>query len=197
MHQIGEINRLQIQVNRLKRGSGGDRVYVLDNLRLMPALRLTAEGIVGLDGQGGEWLDVHHQGHPDSAFRGSNSISLNFTSHYGRMQGRFGSAISPGCAGENILIETAEEFHPGELTGQIVIITSNGDRAILGGLRVAAPCVPFSRFVLNQGAEPDPVLLKNTLQFLDRGTRGFYSTLASQPVVIRPGDTVWLQTTNS
>mgnify|MGYP000514794316 CR=1 FL=1 len=106
MKLVGEIVQLQVQLESLKRGERPYQIYATSNIQVIPELKLTTKGVVGLLG-GLEQLDVHHADHPHSRNRGYNGISLGFTSHYGRMRDRFGSHITVGCAGENIIVETA------------------------------------------------------------------------------------------
>jgi hypothetical protein len=58
---------------------------------------------------------------------------------------------------------------------------------------VAHPCMSFSTYALGlQGKPSDQAALKETLRFLDGGTRGFYCEWTGGPVVVRPGDRVFL-----
>lgn len=188
MREIGRIERLQVQLGRLKKGEKTDQVYDPGALRLVPALRLTAQGVVGL-ADGDEWLDVHHADHPASN-RKASAISFNFTSHYARMQERFGPRVAIGCAGENILIATDEIFDLADLARGIVVQTEDG-QGRFAGIAVAHPCRPFSRYVLQQDRPADETL-KATLQFLDGGTRGFYCDWDGPSLVVRPGDRVFV-----
>src|SRR2546426_4214324 len=38
---------------------------------------------------------------------GAHGVSIGFTTHYALMRERFGDRLTPGCAGENVLVETA------------------------------------------------------------------------------------------
>ena len=192
MRRIGHVARLQIQIGSLKRGEGAARVYDPANLRAAPALRLTPAGVVGLLADGREQLDVHHRDHPASKNRSGNAISFNFSSHYGRMRRRFGPHLQAGSAGENLLFETAESFSAAQLAQGLLIVTQDGARATLSPIASAAPCLPFSQYALGPGAAPDAAALKQTLQFLDHGVRGFYCGLQGDPLLVRVGDAVWL-----
>jgi hypothetical protein len=75
-----------------------------------------------------------------------------------------------------------------------MIQRADGQMVALDGLRIAAPCVEFSRFA-HLSTEPlTSEQLRTTLQFLDGGMRGFYARLAEgQPdAEIRAGDRVFV-----
>jgi len=193
MHLIGKIKTVQIQQRPLKTGEGANRVYSADPITAMAALRLTERGVIGLDADDNEVMDVHHIDHPQSRNRGNaNGISLGFTSSYKRMQERFQNDLPEGYAGENIIVQQTADFTFDLLhTDLVVECQFTGACIQLIDLMVAAPCEPFSQFVNQRevrGAE-----LKETLQFLSDGTRGFYATLAldqTEPI-IRPGDSIY------
>lgn len=209
MREIGQIVRLQLQVDRLKRGERPYRTYATDNIQVVPALKLTAQGVLGLlDGR--EQLDAHHADHPRSGNRGNNGISLGFTAHYGRMRDRFGDHITVGCAGENVIAETAVPLTLDELAAGLVIVTAGGQEIRLEQASVMLPCEPFSRFCLQADDRAPALAMKETLQFLDNGMRGFAvvlgrastisastpaNTARREPVesaVIHPGDKLFL-----
>ena len=108
MHEIGQIIRLQIQVDSLKSGERPYQIYSPANIRPVTTLRLTPQGVAGVQADGTTLLDAHHESHHARKNRGDNGVSVNFTSHYGRIQERFGERLVMGCAGENILVETAD-----------------------------------------------------------------------------------------
>ena len=190
MKLVGEIVRLQIQKESLKQGERPYRIYSTDNIQVVPALKLTAKGAVGLHG-GLEQLDVHHTDHPRSRSRDDNGISLGFTSHYGRMRQRFGDHMTVGCAGENVIMETAVSLTLDQLINGILIQTADGQQIHLNQVAVMLPCLPFSKFSL-QTANPPADRLKETLQFLDNGMRGFSAVLVGETAVVRPGDSLFL-----
>ena len=190
MKLVGEIVRLQIQKESLKRGERPYRIYSTDNIQTVQALHLTPKGVMGRQ-NGQELLDVHHTDHPRSRSRGDNGISLGFTSHYGRMRQRFGDHLTIGCAGENIIVETAVSFTLNHLTNGIIIQTADGQQIHLNQVAVMLPCLPFSKFSL-QTANPPAERLKETLQFLDNGMRGFSAVLMGETAVVHPGDKLFL-----
>ena len=193
MHLIGKIKTVQIQQRPLKTGEGANRVYSAAPITAMAALRLTERGVIGLDADDKETMDVHHIDHPQSRNRGNaNGISVGFASSYQRMQERFQNNLPEGYAGENIVVQQSEDFTFELLhTDLIVECQFTGACIRLVDLMIAPPCEPFSQFVNQRevrGAE-----LKETLQFLSDGTRGFYATLdfdQTEPI-IRPGDKIY------
>jgi hypothetical protein len=89
------------------------------------------------------------------------------------MRDRFGDHITVGCAGENIIVETERRIAFEDLEGGVVLLTPDGrELARLSVLQVAEPCRPFSGWALGDVVEAR--VLKETLQFLEGGTRGYY-----------------------
>jgi hypothetical protein len=174
MHRIGTVTRLQIQRSSLKTGEKPLRRYDPAPLVPVPALAVTADGVLGA-GPDRSWIvDVHHRAHPETKNDdGLHGVSVGFTSHYDAMRGRFGDRITVGCAGENIIVAADRIFTYDELAGGVAIIAGDGSERIrLRVLQVAHPCRPFTGWALGKQVEPEE--LKKHLQFLDNGTRGFY-----------------------
>ncbi|MCU0491873.1 MAG: MOSC domain-containing protein [Chloroflexaceae bacterium] len=191
MHKLGTITRLHIQTASLKIGQRPYVYYDPANILAVPALRLTPAGVVGLvDGR--EIVDVHNANHPQSKKREENGISFNFSGHYRKMSERFGSHLAPGCAGENILIANESVFDATAFTDGLLIETAEGHMVRLTAIEPATPCAPFSEYALCMEMKPPAALLRETLQFLDGGTRGFYTTLQGEPATVRVGDSVFL-----
>lgn len=193
MRLIGHIGQLQIQNEALKKGEGSERYYDLDALSIVPAVRLSSEGVIGLiDAR--EIQDIHHSQHKHSRHRPNSAISFNFTQNYERMRRRFGTELSMGCGGENILIDLVDGVKLAPLLEDpevtLVIETEGSQRGSLTGINVAKPCVPFSKYVLNMDAKPRAEVLKETLQFLDGGMRGYYCAWEGKPLEVRAGDKV-------
>ncbi|HLZ44049.1 MAG TPA: hypothetical protein VKQ05_00045 [Gemmatimonadales bacterium] len=174
MRTIGKITRLQIQRGSLKRGDKPTRVYDPTPLLSVPALNVTPDGALGGTADGSWIVDVHHRGHPQTKNEdGLHGISLGFTSHYEAMKEHFGDKIVVGCAGENIIATTDRRFSYEDLERGIAILSPEGrERVRLRVLQVAHPCRPFTGWALGKIVEPEE--LKEHLQFLDNGMRGFY-----------------------
>jgi hypothetical protein len=186
---LGPIVRLQVQRSPLKIGEKPNRRYDPGPIVPVDRMRLTPDGAYGL-ANGHEILDVHNRLHPQTrAERPENALSIGFTGHYAEMRRRFGEHMVVGCAGESVIVEANRRVRLEELLGGLVILAPDGrERLRLTGIRVAAPCKPFSGFAhRHQVVEPE--VLKATLQFLDEGTRGFYCVpQAQQAVDIQVGD---------
>jgi hypothetical protein len=192
-HAIGTVVRLQVQESSLKVGVKPRR-YDPAPLRSVPAISLTAAGVVGLAENGESIVDVRHREHPSSKNRGGeNGISLGFTGHYREMRQRFGQHLRDGIAGENILIEVDRQFQVEDLANGVVVEGADERPLELRPVIVATPCVEFSRYALKfpDGARPDATVTE-ALRFLDAGMRGFYATYGGEPAVVELGARVFL-----
>ena len=193
MRYIGTIVRLQVQESSLKVGTKPRR-YDPSPIQPVPAINLSAAGVVGLAADGETILDVHHRDHPASKNRsGENGISLGFTGHYREMRQRFGQHLTDGIAGENILIEADRQFQVAELAAGVVVEGVAERLLELRSVIVAAPCVEFSRYALTfpDDARPDATVTE-ALRFLDAGMRGFYATYEGEPAVVEVSARVFL-----
>jgi hypothetical protein len=98
---------------------------------------------------------------------------VGITAHYDRMRERFGERITPGCAGENLIARAPGVLTYDDLRHGLAIRGPDGaERLRLRVLEVAKPCRPFTGWALGRQVEPE--VLKESLRFLDGGTRGFY-----------------------
>jgi hypothetical protein len=195
MFEIGQVKLVQVQRSPLKFGERPNRYYNPAPLLVVERLLASAEGAVGETAGGETVVDIHHTGHPDSKnIKGVNGLSFGFTSHYRRMQARYGGHVVDGCAGENIIVEAAQSFGLDDLGSRLAIQSAAaGQFVYFTRLLVAAPCVEFSHFVNRESSPLAAEQLKATLQFLDDGIRGFYATLAdAQQAVIQTGDKVFI-----
>lgn len=187
MNELGRIIRLQVQTGSLKLGERPNRVYDPSPLVAVTALHLTPRGAAGTTAEGGTALDVHHADHPASKFEAGREVSFGFTSHYGKMQERYGARVAIGCAGENILIESGRTFALEDFRGGLALRTAaSGALLPLLAVSVADPCVEFSRFSLGD-PQASPQDLKPVLQFLGEGMRGYCFT-PSGAFTLLPGD---------
>lgn len=183
---LGRIVRLQIQRSSLKLGEKPHRVYDPAPLRAVDALTLTREGALARADDGSMVLDIHHAAHPATRNSGgANDLSVGFTGHYDAMRARFGPHLLDGLAGESMLVAAAGQVPLAAVAGGLVVRRASGAQVPLGEVRVALPCVEFSRYAL-RSAEAEAV--KAALQFLDGGLRGFYCTYAGDPITIDVGD---------
>ena len=199
MHEIGRIKLLQVQQSSLKVKQQPYGYYDPTPLLTVKSLLLHPDGVTGLTFDGRQVIDVHHAHHPASRNnKGINGVSVGFTSHYEAMRGKFGDHVADGCAGENILVEAENIFRLADLGRRLTIQTQRtGELIYLTRLKVAAPCVEFSLFAASHGMALPSNQLKETLQFLDGGTRGFYATIAGQSdeMGVQAGDRVFVDDT--
>jgi hypothetical protein len=172
MRTIGTIARLQIQRGSLKTGEKPTRRYDPGPLLAVPRLNITPDGALG-GREGGEWIvDVHHRAHPLTKNEdGLHGISLGFTTHYDAMRAHFGDRIAVGCAGENIIATTDQQFTYEELAGGVAILAPDGTEHVrLRLLQVAHPCPAV--YGLGTGQTGGAGGSRKHLQFLDNGMRG-------------------------
>lgn len=185
---LGRVALLQIQRERVKQ----QEVYDPAPLLQLDRLLLTADGVLAPQDAG--WMvDVHHRSHPSSRrWSPHRSLSMGFTSHYRKMEHRFGS-LPLGVAAENLVVAAEPVFSVRDLAPGLLI---RGDHAevALEGMQVAEPCVPFTRYLLGTPAA-SAYDVEEDLAFLQGGTRGFVVGLTDleEPVEIRVGDEVWLR----
>ena len=174
MRPLGSLIRLQIQRSTLKTGEKPNRRYDPAPLLAVDRLALGPDGALGA-GPDGSWvLDVHHRAHPATKNEdGLHGVSVGFTAHYHAMRERFGDRLTVGCAGENLIARTERMLRLEDLAGGLAILAPDGtERVRLRVLEVAQPCRPFTGWAL--GGEVESHVLKESLQFLDGGMRGFY-----------------------
>jgi hypothetical protein len=170
---IGTVARLQVQRSRLKPGPAPTRVYDPAPLLEVEALEVGPRGVVGLTTDG-PVRDVHHADHPDSRNRRlANGLSLLPRAHYAALRGRYGPHLVDGTAGESLLLDTDGPWTEADLGGTLWLEAADGDLLELDQVVAAPPCVEFSRFCL--GLPPGPVDedVRQALDDLDGGARGF------------------------
>lgn len=176
LHIIGPIMRVQVQRSSLKVGSPQE-YYDPSPLLEVAHLQLETAGVVGVTAEGRQYIDIHNERHPESRYIGKNGISLNFTSHYASMRTRFGTHLVDGIAGENILVETTAMYTREDLAKGLAIQNQEtGAFVYLTHIGIASPCLPFSSYA--SGVPQSNVQIKEALQFLHHGRRGFYMELA-------------------
>jgi hypothetical protein len=203
LHCLGRVALVQVQAASLKVGRRPDSRY--DPAPLTPVERLvvTPGGVIGITNDGREIVDVHHADHSESrqGRDGRNGVSIGFTSHYEAIRARFGDHLANGCGGENIVIEpddTGRVFTLADLGRRLVFAAPEEDSAkgrppvALGRLMIAAPCVEFGGYVA--GSTPlSGAQMRDVLDFLHHGRRGFYATLEGDPATTRAGDIVFAE----
>lgn len=194
LNRIGPIEHLQIQRERLIIGTRPNQVYRPDPLIAVDSMVLSPDGpLARVDG--GWVVAVHHAAHPANPMPNlDRMLSVGFTSHYAAMAAHFGSAPI-GIAGENIIVAADRMITTADLAGGLVIERPDGAQIELKGAAVAEPCVPFTRFMLND-PEADLDLVTPNRDFLRKGMRGFVMGTAglSESVEISLGDVVYSRT---
>jgi len=189
MRPLGPIVRLQIQRSSLKTGERPMRTYDPAPLLAVPRLAVSPDGVLGA-ADGGSWIvDVHHRGHPATKNDdGLHGVSVGFTGHYGEMRKRFGARLTVGCAGENLIAETAGVLQFDDLREGLAIVAPDGtERLRLRVLEVAHPCRPFTGWAL--GGTVEAHVMKEQLQFLEGGMRGYYC-VAEGTGIVEIGDSL-------
>jgi hypothetical protein len=177
VREVGRIVRLQVQTGSLKLGERPNRVYDPAPLAEVPRLRLSPRGAAGQRGALQDvLLDVHHANHPVTKWEAGREASFGFTSHYARMRDEYGDHLANGCAGENVLLESASVWRLEDFAAGLAFRSeSTGGLLRLSCVTVADPCVEFSRYSIRnpQASSQD---IKPVLQFLGEGTRGYVFT---------------------
>lgn len=191
MRLLGTIVRLQYQCDHLKFEGPHGRRFSPANIVPVEELTFTPHGVMAGSALEPRY-DAHHTHHPRSRNRGDNGVSIGFTGHYVAMRERLGERLVEGIAGENILIEREDIFTEADLAGGLVVETIDGPIGIVA-IKVAAPCVEFSRYAIDfpDEAKPDRSVTE-TVQFLHQGMRGFYATMEAT-ATIRVGGRVYFR----
>jgi len=194
LRELGKVKLVQIQPSGLVVQTELGDVYDPTRRVEVDRLLITQLGIEAVI-NGERVLDIHHIDHPDKAYDNKDLVSIGFTSHYEAMRKRFGEHMVNGIAGENIIIEYAQEVWMEDLGKQIAFENmKSGKRSLFDIVRFAAPCNEFSHFAADSQHERLPAdELKSTLQFLNNGRRGFLLVLSEgqDPMIVEPGDKVW------
>ena len=185
---LGTIIKCQVSA----RGLIQDKRYNDADIIDASELHLGADGVVGLcDGRA--VLNHHHRLNPMArTFKPLRLLSVGFTGHYAAMADRFGG-VPVGCAAENIIVECDRIVTEDELAGGIQVHSAiDGSVIDLEPAAVAKPCVPFTKYLLNDQDADDEAVAPNRA-FLENGMRGFVLGLAdvADTAVVRPGDQLW------
>jgi hypothetical protein len=184
------IVRLQVQRGPIKVGRAPLREYQPSAIVPVVSIDAGPRGVRGVTADGELVLDVHHQDHPKSRDRkGRAGILFMGTGDYDTLRERYGDHLVDGIAGETVLLDAPDGLAALTLPPTVTVTTAAGPLE-LHGVRVAEPCVEFSRFCLRQ--EPSPEVddaVRKTLIDLDGGARG-YRSIASGEGSISVGDVV-------
>ncbi|MGI9598839.1 MAG: hypothetical protein ACR2QK_21925 [Acidimicrobiales bacterium] len=168
-----------------------DGRYIESDIIDASELHLGVDGVVGwCDGRA--VLNHHHRLNPRlRTWKPNRLLSIGFTGHYGAMADRF-PAAPLGCGAENVIVDCDRIVSVDDLAAGLQIRSADGATIDLEPAAVAKPCVPFTKFMLQDQDAEDELVAPNRA-FLDNGMRGFVLGLAnqSQSAVIRPGDELW------
>jgi hypothetical protein len=192
IRKLGQVKITQVQPTGLKYETPDGKSYDPGRNVLVSRLKLDQRGVEGETADGQRLLDIHHADHPETHNRGDNAISIGFTSNYQVMRARFGDHMLDGTAGENIILDCEQQIWLPDLGKKVEFHNpSTGKIASLDVVKIAAPCDEFSHFAAeSQGQRLGAAELKDILQFLGNGRRGFLLTLdAGQEIgLVMPGD---------
>jgi len=186
------IVRLQVQRGPVKVGKAPLRNYEPAALVSVQSLLAGPQGVHGVAAAGEVIMDVHHTAHPQSRDRkGRAGVLFMGTGDYAALRERYGEHLVDGIAGETVLLDAPEGLAGRPIPNTVIVRTAVGPLE-LRGVRVAEPCVEFSRYCLRQ--EPSRVVddaVRKTLIDLDGGARG-YRSIAAAEGTIALGNTVSL-----
>jgi hypothetical protein len=195
IRELGTVKLVQVQPSGLIIETSSGYFYDVTRRVEVEKLLITSLGIEATTTEGEHVLDIHHLNHPDKKYDDDDLVCIGFTSHYKAMRERFGEHLENGTAGENIIIEYDQEVWEDDLGQQIAIENAEtGRKTLLDVLSIAAPCEEFSHFVAKSQHERLPAdELKNTLQFLNNGRRGFLLVLSDgqEEATVQAGDRVF------
>ncbi len=188
MSQAYRITALQVQRCPVKSGKAPLRRYDPAALVPVPRIQAGSRGVHGITAAGETVLDVHHQDHPQTRdAKGRAGILFMGTGDYVTLRARYGEHVTDGIAGETVLVDAPDGLAHRPMPSTAMIRTTTGDLP-LEQVRVADPCVEFSRFCLQQ--PPSAVVddaVRQALIDLDGGARG-YRAAAAATASFRVGD---------
>jgi hypothetical protein len=186
--------RVQVQLRPVKAGRAPWRVYEPQAMHRVSALRVGPHGVVGIDADGTEHVDVHNTDHPRCRDpKGLAGISIMTTGDYAALRARYGPHLVDGVAGESVLLDYGPGLARRAMPPSLSIRAAGGTVLPLTGVHIAEPCVEFTRFCLRLPASDrvgDDVTAG--LRDLDGGARG-YKMVAGGDGHIRPGDVLVLE----
>ena len=194
-HDLGTVKLVQLQPSGLIIDTQSGYFYDPSRRVEVDHLLITPKGIETTTLAGEHVVDIHHLDHPDKEYDDDDLVCIGFTSHYEAMRTRFGDHMVDGIAGENIIIDFEKEVWVDDIGTQIAIKNSEtGQLTRLDLQMFAAPCDEFSHFAAQSQDEKLPAAeLKDVLQFLNNGRRGFLLLLSKgqEDAEIRVGDKVF------
>lgn len=192
---LGPVIRTQIHTDRMVNSGRYDFEMIVEADELL----LGPDGVVGQIGDA-QVMHGHHRLHPNKTrddnrkkFLPARLLSFGFTGHYAEMADRFGHAPI-GCAAEDVIVQRHGVVTLDELRGGLQV-RRGGSAVDFTGAAVAKPCVPFTKYLLQDQEASDELVAPNRA-FLDDGMRGFLVGLSdeTEKATIRVGDELWVHT---
>ena len=169
---LGRIVRLQIQTEPLKATGRYDPGHLVT-----AESALIGEAGMLIKGDNGWIIDAHHRGHPRARGGGNRALSIGFTGHYQAMARRC-DTVPVGIAGENVIVD-GPSVRMAEISEGMFIRRSDGAEVDLMDPRPAAPCRPFTSFLLGSDDVLEREAIQSELAFLSDGTRGYLISVGS------------------
>ena len=194
--ELGIVALVQLQPSGLIVEKDGGYYYDEPRRVVVDELMINSKGIEATTPGGEHVLDIHHLDHPDKEYDDDDLVCIGFTSHYDKMQERFGEHMVYGVAGENIIINFSKEIWLDDLGEKIAFEDQDsGELLVLKDVQVAHPCEEFSHYAAKSQDKKLPHgELKEILEFLGKGRRGYLLVLEKGQAEgrIRPGDKVFV-----
>ncbi|MBC8335203.1 MAG: MOSC domain-containing protein [Anaerolineales bacterium] len=195
IRELGRVKLVQLQPSGLIIETPSGDYYDVSRRVEVDRIQITSNGIEATTPDGEHVLDIHHLDHPDKAYDDDDLVCIGFTSHYEAMRKKFGDHMVDGSAGENIIIEYDQEVWEEDIGQQLAIENmESGERMLLEFVSYATPCAEFSHFAADSQDMPlEKEKLKETLQFLHKGRRGFLLVMRGdqQTAIVQAGDRVF------
>jgi len=169
---LGPVVLTQIHTDRMVNGG----VYESQRIVEVDELWLNDDGVVGV-ADSVALMHAHHRQHPNKSraenrkkFLPGRLLSIGFTSHHQLICDRF-RTVPLGSAAEDVIVECDRRISVDDLANGVQFRSRDGYVDLAGG-EVAKPCVPFTKFLLDDAAAADDVVADHRA-FLDHGMRGF------------------------
>ena len=192
--RAGSVVKMQVARRRIRNGPR----YDPSPLREVSRLRLSAEGVIGYDGE--SWvLDSHHRAHPErTRFQPHRVLLIGFEPNYRKLWEEF-RPIDLGGAGEALIFSADRLVTPGEAAAGM-LIAGGGETIELSGPESAVACAAFTRYMTQSPDLPGELAeeeLEAPRRRLSQGLRGFVVPYnRPQPFDVEPGAELFLRRSN-
>lgn len=169
---LGTVVHTQIHTDRMVNGG----IYESEKITVVDELWLTDDGVVGV-ADSVAMLHGHHRHHPNKSrkenpkkFLPGRLLSIGFSGHHRQICEQFRD-VPVGIAAEDVIVDCDRTVTLDEVAKGVQFRSRDGFVDLAGG-EVAKPCVPFTKFLLDDANAADDVVAENRA-FLDNGMRGF------------------------